>query len=183
MGRTSSDFSTGIAFDKAAGQIDVGDIEIDKLADADAGGVEELQHGLIPVALEIGTLGLLQQQLDLFAGEDLRQLFLRLLHMDIEGGVLVLPPAGDGEVIEALEARQTPGDGGGGLALVVEHRHIGGDSAAVHLHQGKFALLEIGGKLVQIPHIGGHRVAGGVLGFHQEILVLFHNLSHSRILT
>ena len=53
-------------------------IQVDEFTHPYPGGIEQLQHGMVPISLGIGTLRLLQKQLDLFAGQNLRELSLDL---------------------------------------------------------------------------------------------------------
>ena len=79
-----------MAFYQAQLQIDILHVETDELRDPHTGGVHHFQHGLVPVALVVHTDRLGQQELYLFAGEDLGQLFLPPLNMNVtaDGGGL-----------------------------------------------------------------------------------------------
>ena len=69
------------------GQIQVVQVQGDQLADPDAGGVQQLQHGVIPKALGIHTPGLLQEQVHLLGGENFRIFSLHLGGGDTLGGI------------------------------------------------------------------------------------------------
>ena len=51
---------------KPAGRFRSSNVQCDQLADPDAGGVQQLQHGMIPEALGVHALRLFQKQLHLF---------------------------------------------------------------------------------------------------------------------
>ena len=122
--RNDAHFAAALAADKAAGDADVVHVEPDQLADADAGGIQDLQHRLVAAALHIAALRLLQKQLHLFAGEDLRQLLLRLLDLDVRDGVGVDLVLAQGEYVQALERRKAARNGRRGLALIVQPGHV-----------------------------------------------------------
>ena len=79
----------GLAANKAARDAYIVDIQVDELTDADAGRVQNLEHCLVAAALHIARARLLEQKLDLFSGQDLRQLFLCLLDLDVMYRVLL----------------------------------------------------------------------------------------------
>ena len=70
--------SLAAAADKAGGQIDIADIQTDQLTDSNSGGIQQLQHSVVTESLFVHAFGLLQKQLYLPVGEDLRILPLHL---------------------------------------------------------------------------------------------------------
>ena len=68
-------------------QVYIGNIEVDELGHADACRIKKLQHRLIPVALGVYALRLLQQKLDLLAAQNLRQLLCALVRDQTLGRV------------------------------------------------------------------------------------------------
>ncbi len=65
----------------AAFEIEIGDPDGAQFRDAEAGGVEQLQHGVVPNAGRLGCAGSRQQQLDLVSIQKLRDI-LPLLGSD-----------------------------------------------------------------------------------------------------
>ena len=106
INRDNAHFFSAFAADEAAGQTDIVDVEADELADTDARGVQDLEHGLVAAALHLRDLRLLQQKLDLFAGQDLRQLFFCLVDLDVLDGVLLDLVILNGEYVKALDGGQ-----------------------------------------------------------------------------
>ena len=76
--RNDALLALALAADEAGAETHVADVERDQLADSDTGGIEQLQHRVVAVALGVDALGLVKKQLDLLAGEDLRELALHL---------------------------------------------------------------------------------------------------------
>ena len=99
------------AADRAGGKIHVRHVERNKLAHADAGGIQQLQHRLIAVALEVGTLRLLEQQFNLAARENLRELLLALIRDQFSGRVFAHDALKNEESIKAFQRRNGPGNG------------------------------------------------------------------------
>ena len=133
-------FAVGAA-DKARRQVQVPDVQCDQLADSDAGGVQQLQHGMIPEALGIHALRLFQKQLHLFGGED-----LRVFPLHFGGGhslcrVLFQLPGSHHIAVKGLDGRQKPGDGSGGLPVAQHPVHIVLDCRAVRLPQVYVAVI------------------------------------------
>ena len=113
------------AADEAAGQTDIVDVEADELADTDARGVQDLEHGLVAATLHLRDLRLLQQKLDLFAGQDLRQLFFCLVDLDVVDRVL------DGEYVQTLDGGQRTGDRRGGFSVGLHAVHVAGNHVLI----------------------------------------------------
>ena len=167
------------AADKAACQTDVRNVQGDHLADAHAGGIERLKHGLVAVALHIRTLRLFEQQLDLAAGQNLRKALFRLLLRDIMHRRLRDRAGGDAVAIEALERRHTPGDRCGRLADARQMAHIGTDRLLrARLQRRAVRLLQIGGELPHIAQIGSDRIVRCVPDIHKVGFICSHELPH-----
>ena len=79
----------GFTADEAARDTHVVDVKVNKLTDADAGRIQNLEHRLVAAALHIACARLLEKELDLFSGQNLRQLFLCLLDLDVMYRVLL----------------------------------------------------------------------------------------------
>ena len=147
------------AADEARGQIQVLHVQGDQLADPDAGGVEQLQHGMVPVALGVHALGLLQKQLHLFGGEDLRVFPFHPLGGDSLGRVVRHSAGGEQELIKRLDGGQKAGDGGGGFPLPLHPAHVLlNHLGSGQLHLAVFMLRQILRKLGHVPQIGADRV-------------------------
>ena len=99
------------AADRAGCQIHVRHIERNELAHTDAGGIQQFQHCLVAVALEVGTLRLLKQQLDLAAREDLRELLLAFIRNQLAGRVFAHDALENEEGIKAFQRRDGAGNG------------------------------------------------------------------------
>lgn len=170
------------ALQHPAGEIQIVHVQRDQLADPDAGGIEQLQHGPVPAALGVGGLRLGQEQLHLPAGEDLGQLALHL------GGGHRLGRVGrhlapqEQIVIKGLDGGQRAGHRGGGLAQNGELVDI-----ALHFHrrdlsQRALLLLHGGGELPHIPEIGADRVGRRLLLRLQIVLIGGDPVRHHRSL-
>ena len=162
----------GAAPNQSGGQIGVLQVKRDQLADANAGGVEQLQHSLVAEALGVGEPGLFQQGLDLLAREDLRQLLLNLCQMDglrrVDRNHVNRNQIGE----KALDGRKAAGDRGGGFAAVrhpgeVEGKLIGRDLLDRDLPSNGDVLIQ----LPDIPKVGGHCI-GRSLFFVEEIALV-----------
>ena len=153
-----------LALDKAARQTDIGNVQRDHLAHAHPGGIKQLQHGLVAVALDVHALRLLKKQLDLSASQDLRELFLRLWLRNVMYGVFRHQAGIHTEAIEALERGDGTRDRGGGFSRVDQVLHIAADALAVAgIKRQLFDILKIGVELPDVTHVRGHRVRGCVL--------------------
>ena len=89
--RNGAGFILAAAVNHRSGQIHIGDLQIDQLADANARCIQQLQHRTITVALHIHALRLLQKQLHFLAGEDLRKLLRSLIRHQLSGRNLIDP--------------------------------------------------------------------------------------------
>ena len=119
------------AADEAAGQADIVDVEADELADTDARGIQDLEHGLVAAALHLRDLRLLQQKLDLFAGQDLRQLFFCLVDLDVVDRVLLDLTVLDGEYVQTLDGGPRTGDRRGGFSVGLHAVHVAGNHVLI----------------------------------------------------
>ena len=147
------------AADETRSQIQVLQVQGDQLADPDAGGVKQLQHGVVPVTLGIHALRLLQKQLHLLGGQDLRVLPLHPLGGDALGRICLYGAGGKQELVKRLDRGQKPGDGSGRFALPLHPAHV----LLNHLGSGQvylavLVLRQILCKLRHIPQIGADRI-------------------------
>ena len=76
--RNNARLAAGLAADEAARDAHVVHVQVDQLTDANAGCIQNLEHRLVAAALHIACARLLEQKLDLFSGQDLRQSFFGL---------------------------------------------------------------------------------------------------------
>ena len=156
-------------------------IQGDELRHSDAGGVHQLQHGVVPIALLVHALGLLQKQLHLPAGQDLRAFALHLGGGHALGGA-GLHGSGEHQVmVKGLDGGGAAGDGGRRAALVRQVGQIllhgrGLDPAQVA------ALGQPGPELGQVPEVGADGVGGGVLLLLQIGAVQGDIVGHTRLL-
>ena len=114
----------GAAADNPGGQVDVCNVQVYKLRYTDACGIQQLQHGLVPVALCVHTLRLFQQQIDLLAGEDLGQLVLTLVRNQLCCRVFLrdLP---DGQIgVQTFQGSDGPRYCGYGLSLALQPVYV-----------------------------------------------------------
>ena len=98
---------------EASGKADVVDVQTDQLTDPDAGCVQDFKHGFIPATLHFRNLWLLQKKLDLFSGQDLRQLLFGLVYLNILNGVFIDFVILDREYVQTFDRGQRTGDRGG----------------------------------------------------------------------
>ncbi len=153
--------AVGGALDDAGGELHVVDVHADELADTDAGGVKELQHSPVPVALHVGTLGLVQEQLHLLTGEDLRELFHAAFDGDIVDRVCLHRAMLLHKDVEALDGRKASGDRSGGTSLIPKPIHVSLYRGLVRLVKARAAVLgEVFGELVHVTHIGEESIGG-----------------------
>ena len=101
-------------------QVDVGDFEVDQLADADAAAVEDFEHGLVASAEEVGVAWGFEQLLDLIQIETLGQAFFLLGCPDGGEGVYADDAPTDQELVEAAQGCELPSGGALGVVLAVE---------------------------------------------------------------
>ncbi len=148
--------------DEPRRQIHVLHVQPDQLADPDARGVQQLQHGVVPVALGVHALGLLQKQIHLLAREDLGQLPLRAHRRRVLGRVGPDHALAEKVAVKALQGGHAPGHAGSRLAPA---GHIGYVPLNVLLGALKqlrlLHLLEVAAKLGYVSDIGCDRVVRG----------------------
>ena len=174
-------FALALRADEARAQAHVLFIERNELGDADARGVQQFEHRVVAVALSVHALGLVKEELDLFAREDLGELVLHL-HRGNALGRVRADLSGHLEVgVERLDRRDGARDRRGGLALAAHPGDIAADDLLRHLRQRHgVELVQIHGELVQIAHIGAERILGGVLFRGQIFFVLRQKVGHDR---
>ena len=138
----------------------------------------------VPVALQVGTLGLVQEQLYLLAGENLGQLLLRALDGDVVDRVLLHGPDALQVVVEAFEGGHEPRHSGGGFPCPPAPGDISADDLLGGVgHPDPQINSQIIRKLVYIPDIGEIGIVGHLLHV-QEIslkalnIILFWQHGH-----
>ena len=121
------------AADKADRQIHIVDVKTDQLTDADTGGVQQLQHGVVAEALLVHAFRLFQKQLHLAVGEDLR-IFPFHLHGHHALGRVCFHGAALRHVrIEGFDGRRGASDGGGAFPAVGHVEKVLVDGVLLHL--------------------------------------------------
>ena len=133
--RNDALLALALAADKAGGKAAVALVERDELAHADAGSVEQLEHRVIAVALGVHAPGLVEEQLDLLAGQDLREPALDLEGGDALGGIGLDLAALGKEGIKGLDGGQRARDRRGGLSLAAHPRDVVADGGGLDLAQ------------------------------------------------
>ena len=101
-------------------EVQVGHLEFDQFADADAAGVEDLEHGLVAGGEKVGVAGGVEQLLDLLEVHALGQALFLLGSADGGERIDADHAAADQELVEAAERRQLPGGRALGVVLPVE---------------------------------------------------------------
>ena len=108
------------ASDDAGGEIDVVDVQINKLGNANAGGIQKLKHGLVAVSLGVGALRLFEQQIHFPAGQDLRQLVLTFIGDKLCRRVFRDHLTKAKERIQAFDRSDTPRYGSDRLSVALQ---------------------------------------------------------------
>ena len=127
---------------------------------------------MIAVALGVHAPGLVEEQLDLLAGQDLREPALDLEGSDALGGIGLDLAALGKEGIKGLDGGQRARDRRGGLPLAAHPRDVVADGGGPDLTQIGHPLGgKVLGKLAQVAKIGAERIFGGVLFLAQIILI------------
>ena len=116
-----------VAGDDAGGEIQIVDIEIDELADANACGIQQLQHRAVAIAFRVDALRLLQQQLHFLAGEDLRQLLRGLVRNEDQTGVFGNDIVFQEERIKTLDRGDRAGNRRNGFPRGLQRGDIGAE--------------------------------------------------------
>ena len=103
--------------DDTGGQVQVAQIQIDQFGYTYSGGIEQFQHRFIPIPLGIVAFRLLQKQVDLFAGQDLRQFTLCPDRSYVLGGIGSYVTLNQKILVEGFQRGNAAGDGSEGLPL------------------------------------------------------------------
>ena len=149
--------------EEACGQVDILGVQGNKLRHPDSGGVQQLQHGLVPAALGVPDVGLLQKQVYLPVGEDGGQPALNAVGGEALGRVEAHKMGGGHVGIEGLQRRHGTHHRGVGLPRLLQvagvplHILLGG------LEQLQPVFVRPVGELAHIPDIGAEGVGGGPL--------------------
>src|SRR5207247_3541934 len=101
-------------------EIQVGHLQLDKLADANARGVEHFEHRLIASAEDIGIARRIQQLLNLLQIETLGQALFLFGRADRAERIDAHHAAADEEFVEAAERRELSSRRALGVILAVE---------------------------------------------------------------
>ncbi len=167
------------AFDKGPRQADVRDVQGDQLADAHTGGIERFEHGLVAIALAIDAFRLLEQQLDLPSGQNLRQLLFGLLLRDRAHRIFRRKTLGDAITVKALERGDAAGNGRRGLAVLRQVLRVAADARTIHALQRR---LPVGSQIVrELAHVAQVRrngVCRSVPDIQKKTLVSSDQISH-----
>ena len=127
---------------------------------------------MIAVALGVHAPGLVEEQLDLLAGQDLREPALDLEGSDALGRIGLDLAALGKEGIKGLDGGQRARDRRGGLSLAAHPRDVVADGGGLDLAQIGHPLGgKVLGKLAQVAKIGAECIFGGVLFLAQIILI------------
>ena len=150
--------------DEARCQVHIRHVQADELRYPYAGGVQQLQHGMIPEALLVHAAGLLQKQLHLFVGQYLRVLPLCPVGHHRLGGVGLHDPGGLHIPIKGFQRGGAACHGGRGLPPPLQIPQVLVDGIGLDPPQiGCPVFQQPTAELVQIPQIGADGVGGGVL--------------------
>ena len=151
--RDGTNAVTPAAVDDAGSQVHIGDIQADELRDTDARGIQQLQHGLVAIALAVRPLRLLQQQFDLFGRQDLRQLVAGLFGHEAPGGLLPDLPDHLQPGIEVFQRRDVPRNRGDRFPRCTQVIDIGAQRILIRLRICHAVLFEAFPKLAYVAHV------------------------------
>ena len=177
-------FSLAAHLEDAAFHVHVPEAEADGLADAQAGAVNDFQHGgvagggelriFLPRGRGVGRSGFGpvgggrgKEASDLLLGQDLRQVFRGFQRPEVRGGIAVQHPLADEEAAETAQAGEFTQHGAAGESFGLQGDQEFTGRLAVERRPGQGAVC--GGlpagepdELEQIPGIGVKRVARGI---------------------
>ena len=132
-------FSVG-ASDEPGREVQVLHVQCDQFADPDPGGVQQLQHGVIPEAFRVHTFRLFQKQLYLFGSENFRVFSLRLGSDNPLRGADFYLSDGDHVAVKGFDGSQKSGNGRGGFAPPLHPDHIISNHTAIRFPE-TFAIM------------------------------------------
>jgi hypothetical protein len=119
---------------RASCDVEVVVVEADEFADADAGGVERLEHGAVAAAEHIGVAGCGEELLDLLDGDGLGQPLALARRADHGHGVGLGVGLAVGPLVEGPQGGDLAGHGGARrVVLLAEAGEEGADEVRVGL--------------------------------------------------
>ena len=131
-----------------------------QLGDPQPGGVEQLEHRLVPQLQRVVHQGRLQQRLHLGFAQIRWQLFGELWPLQQHGGIVAAQLLPVEILIEAAQGRQETGRAAGRKLVVHPPGEVVLDVVQPRQQQGAALLVEPEGELFQIGAIGADRVVG-----------------------
>lgn len=135
-------------------QAEISDIKGNELAHTYAGGIKQLQHGTVAIALGINALGLLQKKLHLTAGEYLRELLRCLVRDKADGGIMIDKATAHQEGIKAFYGCNGTGYGCDRFATALQPVSIFTENGTVRTDKVAIRVgVQIFAKLAYIPEI------------------------------
>ena len=169
--------------DKAHAEIDVFHVELKQLGNAHAGGVEHLEHSAVAQALAVKQVGLRQQQLHLFLGENLRNLTGGLVRLDTLERVVDNAFKLHQVLVKGVQCGGVSRDGGRGFSLrtqliEVVDSQVGRDLVEV----GNSVVLGKGKKAKRVMTVGLHRVFGSIFYGTKIMQKALNVTNHDRLL-
>ncbi|OPZ58380.1 MAG: hypothetical protein BWY87_01480 [Deltaproteobacteria bacterium ADurb.Bin510] len=147
-------------------EVQIPEPEAHQLADAQAAGVEHLEHGLVAQAQRRDGVGRLEQTLDLLAAQHGRQVGRALGCNQLARGVRLDQALVQQEAVEVLDGREPAVDRGGLEAPGLTGRDIGAQIGGINLEGFGAGFLEPEREEAQVAGVGGQGVLGGAaLGY------------------
>ena len=146
-------------------EVHVADLEPGRLGGAQPAGVHDLQQRAVAQRGRLGALGLLEQERDLVAAEDLRELAGLARSAQVRGRVvgqhvLAAEMAVEGAQAGDLALHRGVGHGRALAVTAGELGHEGGEVGVLELERVLARLLQVRAELQQVRAVGLERVAG-----------------------
>ena len=132
----------------------------DQFRDPHAGGVEQLEHCLVPQLQRVVHQGRLQQRLHLGFAQIRWQLFGELWPLQQHGGIVAAQLLAIEVLVEAAQGREETGRAAGRELMVHPPGEVVLDVVQPRQQQGTALLIEPEGKFFQVGAIGADRVVG-----------------------
>ena len=147
--------------DEALLPVDVGELEADDLADAQARGVEDVEDGAVAQAADALALGGVEDAGDLLDDEDLGEAAGDPGAVDQGARVGGEGALAEEEAGEAADGGEVAGGGPGAEALAAEGHEVGGDEGVVDAGPvGDAVLLGVGAELGEVDGVGRDALRG-----------------------
>ena len=140
-------------------EVEVGELEVDELADAQATGEEGLDDGAVAMAFPLGEVDGGFELVDLGGGEHLGEVFANLGRLEEFGGIVVAVAVDEQKVVEGTDATEDAALGTGVDADVVE---TGGKMLQIFQGDVEHIFLltgEIVEQFLKVALIGVERIA------------------------